>query len=55
MDCDHGSYPEDLEATGGTSLLDAANGTPTQLQEFRHEYRSEQMLLAVPLSVTVGQ
>ena len=55
MDCNYASYPEDLGAPGGTSLPDAADDTPAQLQVFRREYISEQRLLAVPLSVIVGQ
>ena len=55
MDCDYASYPEDLRSPGGTSLPDAADDIPAQVQEFRSKHSSEQMLLTVPFSVIVGQ
>ena len=55
MDCDYASYHEDLGAPGEDFSPRCADDNPTQLQVFRREYRYEKILLAVPLSVIVGQ
>ena len=54
MDCKYASYTEDLELREG--LPSQVLLTIHQVSfRFRREYRSEQMLLAIPLSVIVGQ